>query len=80
MRTVTSRHSTGTKKMRRGGAGKCPFGGDGKCVISASTEALQIPFVDALNLEAELESLPAMIGLYNACTADLMFVLTLMCY
>ena len=32
--------------------------------------ALQIPFVDALNSEAELEGLPAIIGLYNACMAD----------
>ena len=60
----TSRHA-GTKMVGRGGAGKCPFGGDGKCVIPASTEALQIPFVDALNLEAELEGLPAIIGLYT---------------
>ena len=57
------------KMVGRGGAGKCPFGGDGKCVIPASTEALQIPFVGALNLEAELEGLPAIIGLCNACTA-----------
>ena len=32
--------------------------------------ALQNPFVDALNLEAELKGLPAIIGLYNTCTAD----------
>ena len=32
--------------------------------------ALQIPFVSALNLEAEVEGLPAIIGLYNTRTAN----------
>ena len=51
-----------------------------KCVIPASTEALQIPFVDALTLEAELQGLPAIVGVNNACTADLMLILTFVCY
>lgn len=37
--------------------------------IPVSTEALHIPFVDALSLDAELKGLPTIIGLYNA-TAD----------
>ena len=44
--------------------------------IPASTEALKIPFIDSLKLEAELKSLPVIIGLYNA-TADVRLLLLL---
>ena len=47
----------------------CLLSASNRKEVPVSMEALQIPFVDALDLEAELKGLPAIIGLYNA-TAD----------